>query len=31
MDDLPDEYRRLEFGEHLDVPPEPRDGTSIVP
>ncbi|MBA3234804.1 MAG: hypothetical protein H0T59_02275 [Chloroflexi bacterium] len=31
MDELPDEYRRIEFGEDVDVPPDPRDGTTIVP
>lgn len=30
MDELPDDYRRIEFGENVDVPPDPRDGTSIV-
>ncbi len=31
MNELPDDYRRIEFGDDLNVPPEPRDGTTIVP
>ena len=31
MDELPDEYRRIEFGEEIHAAPDPRDGTSLVP